>query len=57
VLLDLAIHVAGLAPSLLIALASDHAEEPVTFNNWDAAVSAAQSIEVLKSRDVSGRDY
>lgn len=52
----MAIHVAELSPSLPVPLTSDHAEEPVTFDNWDPAVSAAQSTEVLKSRDVSGQD-
>jgi hypothetical protein len=56
VLLDLAIHSAEWAPPLPVPLTSDHAEEPVTFDNWDPAVSAGQSTEVLKSRDVSERD-
>jgi hypothetical protein len=38
VLLDVAIHVAELSPSLPVPLTSDHAEEPVTFDNWDPAV-------------------
>jgi hypothetical protein len=53
--LDLAIHIAELAPSLPIPLAHDDAKEPVTFDNWDPAVSVAQSTEVLNSRDVSGQ--
>lgn len=55
-LLDLAIHVAELAPSLPIPLASDYAEGPVTFDNWDPAVSAAQFTEALKFLGVSRRD-